>query len=107
MNLPIKGTPDEGREIPDPHLNPMPLVIPPRTPAGSLWVDGGDVATLDGFSVRLLTDPDLLACSQNGVMGKLVFAKEGIEVRQTREKGLKKRECSTCLKPNREAAPQK
>ena len=42
---------------------------------------------MDGFSLRLLTDPDMLACNQNGVMGKLVYAQGGIEVWKTPEKG--------------------
>jgi hypothetical protein len=52
---------------------------------------GGDLPTMDGFSLRLLTDPDMLACNQNGVMGKLVSAKDGIEVWRTPEKGQKNR----------------
>jgi hypothetical protein len=48
---------------------------------------GGDLPTLDGFSLRLLTDPDMLACNQNGVMGTLVSARDGIEVWKTPEKG--------------------
>ena len=52
---------------------------------------GGDLPTIDGFSLRLLTDPDMLACNQNGVMGKLVSEKDGIEVWKTAEKSQKKR----------------
>jgi hypothetical protein len=52
---------------------------------------GGDLPTMDGFSLRLLTDPDMLACNQNGVMGKLVSAEDGIEVWRTPEKGQRGR----------------
>ncbi len=62
-----------------------------RALSASPLMVGGDLPTMDGFSLRLLTDPDMLACNQNGVMGKLVSAKDGIEVWQTPEKGTKKR----------------
>lgn len=62
-----------------------------RALSASPLMVGGDLPTMDGFSLRRLTDPDMLACNQNGVMGKLVSAKDGIEVWQTPEKGQKKR----------------
>ncbi len=58
-----------------------------RALAASPLMVGGDLPTLDGFSLRLLTDPDMLACNQNGVMGTLVSAQDGIEVWKTPEKG--------------------
>lgn len=58
-----------------------------RALSASPLMVGGDLPTMDGFSLRLLTDPDMLACNQNGVMGKLVSAKAGIEVWKTPEKG--------------------
>lgn len=57
-----------------------------RALSASPLMIGGDLPTLDGFSLRLLTDPDMLACNQNGVMGKLVSAQDGIEVWMTPEK---------------------
>jgi len=57
-----------------------------RALAASPLMVGGDLPTMDGFSLRLLTDPDMLACNQNGVMGKPVFAEDGIEVWKTPEK---------------------
>jgi hypothetical protein len=62
-----------------------------RALSASPLMVGGHLPTLDGFSLRLLTDPDMLACNQNGVMGKLVSATDGIEVWQTPEKSQKKR----------------
>jgi hypothetical protein len=62
-----------------------------RALSASPLMVGGDLPTLDGFSLRLLTDPDMLACNQNGVMGKRVSAKDGIEVWKTPEKGRDKR----------------
>jgi alpha-galactosidase len=62
-----------------------------RALSASPLMVGGDLPTMDGFSLRLLTDPDMLACNQNGVMGKLVSANDGIEVWKTPEKGQKKR----------------
>ncbi len=60
-----------------------------RALSASPLMVGGDLPTMDGFSLRLLTDPDMLACNQNGVMGKLVSEKDGIEVWKTPEKGKK------------------
>ncbi len=62
-----------------------------RALSASPLMVGGDLPTMDGFSPRLLTDSDMLACNQNGVMGKLVSATDGIEVWKTAEKGQKKR----------------
>ncbi|MDQ8201187.1 glycoside hydrolase family 27 protein [Pelagicoccus enzymogenes] len=58
-----------------------------RALSASPLMVGGDLPTMDGFSLRLLTDPDMLACNQNGVMGKLVSDEEGIEVWKTPEEG--------------------
>lgn len=58
-----------------------------RALSASPLMVGGDLPTMDGFSLRLLTDPDMLACNQNGVMGKLVSAENGIEVWKSLEKG--------------------
>ncbi len=58
-----------------------------RALSASPLMVGGDLPTMDGFSLRLLTDPDMLACNQNGVMGKPVSRNDGIEVWKTPEKG--------------------
>ncbi len=57
-----------------------------RALSASPLMIGGDLPTMDGFSLRLITDPDMLACNQNGVMGNLVSAHDGIEVWITPEK---------------------
>ena len=54
-----------------------------RALSASPLMVGGDLPTMDGFSLRLLTDPDMLACNQNGIMGELHAAKAGIEVWRT------------------------
>lgn len=47
---------------------------------------GGDLPTSDDFSFKLLTNKELLACNQNGVVGKLVYEKNGIEIWKTPNK---------------------
>jgi hypothetical protein len=47
---------------------------------------GGDLPTLDAFSLELLTHRQMLACNQNGVMGALVWEKDKIEVWHTPER---------------------
>jgi hypothetical protein len=46
--------------------------------ASPLFV-GGDLPTLDDFSLSLLTDRDMIECNQNGVMGALVHERDGVE----------------------------
>jgi alpha-galactosidase len=58
-----------------------------RALSASPLMVGGDLPTMDGFSLRLLCDPDMLACNQNGVMGKLLSEKDGVEVWKTPQKG--------------------
>ncbi len=50
---------------------------------------GGDIPTLDEFSLKLITDKDVLDCNQNGVMGSLVYDSEGIEIWNTKKKNSK------------------
>ena len=47
---------------------------------------GGDLPTLDDFSLKLITNKDIIACNQNGVMGNLIFEKDNIEVWKTPNK---------------------
>ncbi|MDB6165161.1 MAG: hypothetical protein JWQ83_301, partial [Lacunisphaera sp.] len=47
---------------------------------------GGELTNLDAFSLKLITDPDVIACNQNGVMGRLVHEGDGLEVWFTPEK---------------------
>jgi hypothetical protein len=48
---------------------------------------GGDLPTLDEFSLKLITDPDMLACNQNGVMGSLIHTKKNFEVWKSEKRG--------------------
>lgn len=54
-----------------------------RALSASPLMMGGDLPTLDDFSLKLITDKDVLECNQNGVMGNLVFEKKGIEIWKT------------------------
>lgn len=54
-----------------------------RALSASPLMVGGDLPTMDGFSLKLLTDPDMLACNQNGIMGELFSEHSGIEVWRT------------------------
>lgn len=58
-----------------------------RALSASPLMVGGDLPTMDGFSLRLLTDPEMLACNQNGVMGHLIYEDAGIEAWKAPEKG--------------------
>ncbi|MEC7280517.1 MAG: glycoside hydrolase family 27 protein, partial [Verrucomicrobiota bacterium] len=58
----------------------METFITMRAMAASPLMMGGDLPSLDTFSLNLITDTDMLACNQNGVMGSLIHAKENIEV---------------------------
>jgi hypothetical protein len=44
---------------------------------------GGDLPTLDDFSLNLLTHPEMLACNQNGVSGWNTHRRDGVEVWNT------------------------
>ena len=65
----------------------METFITIRAMAASPLMMGGDLPSLDMFSLSLITDVDMLACNQNGVMGSLIYAKDDIEVWKTEKKG--------------------
>ena len=54
-----------------------------RAMAASPLMMGGDLPTLDDFSMSLITNKEMLECNQNGVMGKLIFEGSGIEIWNT------------------------
>jgi hypothetical protein len=58
-----------------------------RALAASPLMVGGDLPTMDADSLRLLIEPEMIACNQNGVMGKLVGEADGIEVWQAAKRG--------------------
>ena len=60
-----------------------------RAMAASPLMMGGDLPTLDDFSLKLITDKYMIECNQNGVMGSLVYEAEGIEIWNTPKKASK------------------
>jgi len=60
-----------------------------RSLAASPLMMGGDLPTLDDFSLMLITNKDMLECNQNGVMGHLVHESKDLEVWQSPKKGSK------------------
>jgi len=54
-----------------------------RALAASPLMIGGDLPSLDDFSLGLITHPEVLACNQNGIMGSLIFENGTIEVWET------------------------
>jgi hypothetical protein len=57
-----------------------------RAMAASPLMMGGDLPTLDDFSLSLITNPHMLACNQNGVMGALIDENNGIEIWKVEKK---------------------
>lgn len=57
-----------------------------RALAASPLMMGGDLPTLDDFSLELIKNKDVLECNQNGVMGSLKYEDEGIEIWNTPKK---------------------
>lgn len=66
----------------------METFITMRALAASPLMMGGDLPTLDEFSLKLITDPDMLACNQNGVMGSLVDEHDGVEIWRSKKRGF-------------------
>lgn len=61
----------------------MQTFITMRALAASPLMVGGALHSMDPYSLELLTNPDMMACNQNGVMGKLLEENNQIEVWQT------------------------
>ena len=55
----------------------METFITLRALSASPLIMGGDLPTLDARSLKLITDPDVIACNQNGVMGRLISETDG------------------------------
>lgn len=62
-----------------------------RALAASPLFVGGDLPSLDDFSLGLLTNKEMLRCNQNGVMGHNVFDKDKVEIWLTPQTGKKNR----------------
>jgi len=58
----------------------MRTFITQRSLFASPLMMGGDLPTLDDYSLSLITNKDMLACNQNGITATLVKEKDGIEV---------------------------
>ena len=58
-----------------------------RAMSASPLMMGGVLPTLDKDSLRLLTNKQMIACNQNGVMGNLVANKQGMHFWIVKEKG--------------------
>jgi hypothetical protein len=54
-----------------------------RALSASPLMMGGDLPSLDDFSLSLITSPEVIECNQNGVMGSLIFDNDNIEVWKT------------------------
>ena len=65
----------------------MKTFITMRALAASPLMMGGDLPTIDDFSLMLITDPEMLACNRNGVMGSLVYEEAGLETWKADERG--------------------
>jgi len=61
-----------------------------RVLAASPLMFGGDLPTLDNHSLKLITNKDMIACNQNGVMGRLVGESRGVEIWNAPQKGAKR-----------------
>ena len=68
------------------NIDQMYTFITMRALAASPLMMGGDLPTLDDFSLKLITNKEVISCNQNGVMGRLVSDKAGLEIWQTVEK---------------------
>ncbi len=58
----------------------MKTFITQRAMAASPLIIGGDLLTMDDFSYGLLTNREMLACNQNGVMGTKVYRAGNIDI---------------------------
>jgi hypothetical protein len=66
----------------------METFITMRALAASPLMMGGDLPSLDEVSLTLITDPDMIACNQNGVMGSLMLEKDCLETWKVGRRGL-------------------
>jgi len=57
-----------------------------RALAASPLFMGGDLPTTDELSFKLITNREMLACNRNGVVGKLIYRQDGLDVWKTPHK---------------------
>jgi len=60
--------------------NQMKTFIAQRALAASPLIIGGDLLTMDDYSYQLLTNKEMLACNQNGVMGVNVYRAGNVDI---------------------------
>ncbi|WP_242155534.1 glycoside hydrolase family 27 protein [Aestuariivivens sediminis] len=60
-----------------------------RALSASPLMMGGDLPTLDDFSLELITHEDVLDCNQNGIMGSLIYDEDNVEIWKTPKKDRK------------------
>ncbi len=60
-----------------------------RALSASPLMMGGDLPSIDDFSLKLITNKDVLECNQNGVMGNLVYDEGEIEILKVAKKNSK------------------
>lgn len=58
----------------------MKTFITLRALSASPLMMGGDLPTVDDFSLSLITNKEMIDCNQNGVMGTLVYDKDNVEI---------------------------
>lgn len=66
--------------------NQMKTFITQRAMAASPLIIGGDLLTMDDYSYQLLTNKEMLACNQNGVMGVNVYRAGNVDIWLTPDK---------------------
>ncbi|MGL4631698.1 MAG: glycoside hydrolase family 27 protein [Leadbetterella sp.] len=60
-----------------------------RAISASPLMMGGDLPTMDAYSKELMTNKHMLEANQNGIMGTLVYEKDGIEIWKILKKNSK------------------
>lgn len=89
MEIPdfVEDVPEEGRNRQSLFTqDQMKTFLTQRALAASPLFIGGDLLTMDDFSYSLLTNKEMLACNQNGVMGVNVYRAGNLEVWLTSDK---------------------
>jgi hypothetical protein len=65
----------------------METFITLRALSASPLMVGGDLPTMDAFSLRLISNAEMIACNQNGVMGRLVYDRDHVETWLAEQRG--------------------
>lgn len=57
-----------------------------RALSASPLMMGGDLPSLDDFSLSLISNSEVIKCNQNGIMGSLIYEQPGLEIWKTPSK---------------------